>query len=249
MAQDLGMGVDARVTPSLHPQVVASLDEYDDDTKGELQQVVEAFTQAYTVSAQIHDARDAAQNDLTLTPADRVLRVADVADKVMQRATRAFDQAAANMRTGIANIDKELTTPVQARAAHTIAVEVRNYIRGLQAEGKSPIDFVRRAIVDGDTMTAEAALGAPPYLSGLTPDAQAVLLRMYHEKADPVRAKRHRAMKAAADLLDRNGGLILKSIEAAVGHYEDPATGRKIYPAELRKLKQTSTKAFAQLGT
>jgi hypothetical protein len=56
-------------------------------------------------------------------------------------------------------------------------------------------------------------------------------------------------MKAAADLLDRNGGLILKSIEAAVGHYEDPATGRKIYPAELRKLKQTSTKAFAQLGT
>ena len=209
---------------------------------------MEAFTQAYTVIGHIHDARDAVENDLTLTPADRVLRVADVAEKVVERATRAWDKASANMRSGIAQIDKEMTAPVQARAAHTIGVEIRTYIRGLQAQGKSPMDFVRNAIVGGDVDSASAALGAPAYLSGLDPNAQAALLRMFNEKQNPVAAKRLRAMQAAADLLDRNGGLIFKSIEKAVGYYEDPKTKRKYQPHELRKLKQTSAKAFAQLG-
>ena len=248
MAVDLELGVDQRVTPSLHPQVVASIEDYDDETKGELQQVVEAFTHAYTVVGQVFDARDAVESDLTLTPADRVLRVADVAEKVMDRATRAFDKAAANMRSGIANIEKELTTPVQSRAAHTIAVEVRAYIRGLKAEGKSPVDFVRNAIMTGDTDTAMSALGAPAYLSGLDPNAQAVLLRMFHEKNNPALVKRQRAMQAASDLLDRNSGLIFQSIDKAVGVYEDPKTKRKFHPNELRKLKQSSAKAFAQLG-
>ena len=128
MAVDLELGVDQRVTPSLHPQVVASIEDYDDETKGELQQVVQAFTHAYTVVGQVFDARDAVESDLTLTPADRVLRVADVAEKVMERATRAFDKAAANMRSGIENIEKQLTAPVESRAAQTIAVEVRNYV-------------------------------------------------------------------------------------------------------------------------
>ena len=248
MARDLELGVDGRVTPALHPQVVASLEDFDSDTEGELQQVVEAFTHAYETVGKVLDAREAVENDLTLTPADRVLRVADVADKVMERATKAFDKAAANMRSGIANIEKELTTPVQSRAAHTIAAEVRAYIRGLKAEGKSPMDFVRNAIVSGDTDTAMSALGGPAYLSGLDPNAQAVLLRMFHEKNNPVLVKRQRAMQAAADLLDRNGGLIFQSIEKAVGVYEDPKTKRKFHPNELRKLKQSSAKAFAQLG-
>jgi len=96
MARDLELGIDERVTPSLHPQVVASLEDFDSDTEGELQQVVEAFTHAYETVGKVLDAREAVENDLTLTPADRVLRVADVADKVMERATRAFDKAAAN---------------------------------------------------------------------------------------------------------------------------------------------------------
>jgi hypothetical protein len=44
MAQEMGMGIDAPVSVSFHPEVVASLDEYDYDMKGELQQAVAAFT-------------------------------------------------------------------------------------------------------------------------------------------------------------------------------------------------------------
>lgn len=244
MARDLELGVDERVTLSLHPQVVASLEDYDSDTEGELQQVVEAFTHAYETVGKVLDAREAVENDLTLTPADRVLRVADVADRVMERATRSFDKAAANMRSGIENIEKQLTAPVQSRAAHTIGVEVRTYIRSVN----SPMDFVMNAINSGDHDTAMAALGAPAYLSGLKPEAQAALLRVYHAKHNSGLVKRQRAMQAAADLLDRNGGLIFKSIEKAVGVYEDPKTKRKFHPNELRKLKQSSAKAFAQLG-
>jgi hypothetical protein len=244
MARDLELGIDGRVTPALHPQVVASLEDFDSDTEGELQQVVEAFTHAYETVGKVLDAREAVENDLTLTPADRVLRVADVADKVMERATRAFDKAAANMRSGIENIEKQLTAPVESRAAQTIAVEVRAYIRTVN----SPMDFVMNAINSGDHTSALAVLGAPAYLSGLKPDAQAALLRIYHAKHNPGLVKRQRAMQAAADLLDRNSGLIFKSIEKAVGVYEDPKTKRKFHPNELRKLKQSSAKAFAQLG-
>lgn len=43
MAVDLGMGVDTRVTHGIHPQVVGSLEEFDEDTRPALQQVVDAF--------------------------------------------------------------------------------------------------------------------------------------------------------------------------------------------------------------
>lgn len=242
------MGIDTRITPALHPQSVASMEDFDDDTAGELQQVVDAFTQAYTVIGQIHDARDAAEGDMTLTPAARVLQTSDVANKVMERATRAFDKVAANMRSGVALVQKELTAPVQARAAHTIAQEIRAYARSLKDQGKSVAGFVTEAIARGDEDSVTAILGAPSYLSGIDDKTQAVLLRMYHEKQNPVAAKRLRAMQAAADMVDRTSPLILKSIVEAVGHYVDPKTKRKIYPDELRKMKQSSAKAFAQLG-
>ncbi len=60
MAVDLGMGVDTRITASLHPQSVASMDEYDSDTEGELQQVVQAFTSVYEGIGKVLDVRDVA---------------------------------------------------------------------------------------------------------------------------------------------------------------------------------------------
>ncbi|WP_157971131.1 hypothetical protein [Pseudogemmobacter bohemicus] len=47
MEQDLGMGVDTRISPSFHPQVIASMDEFDVDTQPVLQQAVDAFTSVY----------------------------------------------------------------------------------------------------------------------------------------------------------------------------------------------------------
>lgn len=244
----LDVAVDVRVTPDLHPQNVASLELYNDDTKGDLAQVVTAFDTAYQAAAKVYDARLAAANDITLTQPAQVLQTADFAGKIMQRATVAFDRASANMKAGITMIEKELTQPMEARASHVISQEIRTFVRGLKAEGKSPMDFVRRAIDSGDHDAVSAVLAAPAYLSGLEPQMQATLLRMWHEARNPVMAKRLRAMEAARDLLDRKASLIFKEIDKAVGYYEDPRSKRKIYPDELRKLRASSVKAFAQLG-
>ena len=229
MAVDLELGVDTRVTAGLHPQSVASLEDYDDDTKGHLEQVVQAFTVAYEGAGKVFDARAAAATDPTLTEAAQLIRTQDMADKVFQRAAAAFDKVSSNLQSGIALIEKELTTPVQSRAAQTIAVEIRNYIRTV----KSPMDFVRNAIVTGDVDSASAALGAPAYLSGLTPEAQAVLLRMYYEKHNPALVKRQRAMQAALDLVGQRSGLLFKDLEKAVG----------VPPHRVKALKEAKAKA------
>lgn len=244
MPKDLELPVDTRINLGLHPQSVASLEEYDDDTEGDLRQVVDAFVQSYDVVGKVHATRAAVEQDINLTPPMRVLATSDAANKVLERATRAFDKASANMRSGIANIEKELTAPVQARAAQTIATEIRAHIKGT----KSPVDFVMAAIRNGDHDSVNAALGAPAYLSGLEPAMQATLTRMYHEAHNPVAAKRLRAMRAAADLLDQRGGLILAGIEQAVGVYEDPKSKRKYHPQELRAMRDKSTQAFTKLG-
>lgn len=238
MAVDLGMGVDTEVTPSLHPQLVASLDEYDDQTSGELQQVLEAFKFAYEGVGKVHRAREAVRTDPTLTEAAQIVRTADHADKVFKDAAGRFDKVTANIKSGIATIERELTAPVQARAAHGISAEIRTYVRGLPGEKRNPMDFVRQAIEAGDVHSVSAVLGAPPYLSGLTPEAQQVLLRMHHERQNPLAAKKVRAMKGALDLLHEHAPKLHTELEKAVGkpHHE---------VRKLREARARSDKAFA----
>lgn len=215
MAVDLGIEVSTSVSPGLHPQLIASLDEYDDDTAGYLEPAVEAFKQAYSGVAKIHAIRDAVKNDPTMTEAAQIVRTADHADKVYKDAAARFDKVTANMQSGIAKLEQELSRPVEARAAHTISVEVRSYVRSLP-DG-SRMGFIRQAIERGDTDSVSAVLGGPAYLSGIEPAMQAILLRMWHEKANPVAAKKIKAMTAALDLLGTNAPLITKELDRAVG--------------------------------
>lgn len=77
--------------------------------------------------------------------------------------------------------------------------------------------FVSAAINKGDAETAAAVLMAPAFLSGINEQMQATFLRMWHEKNNPVAAKRQRAMRAALDLVGQRGGLLFKELEKAVG--------------------------------
>ena len=238
MAIDLGMGIDTAVTPSLHPQTVGSLDEYDDSTSGHLQQVVEAFQLAYEGVGRVHSGRAAALADPTMTEAAQILRTRDAADRVFKDCAARFDRVTANMQSGIKQIETELSQPMQTRTAHPLSVEVRNYLRGMKDAGKSPIDFIRAAIESGDSETVSAALGAPAYLSGLTNEMQAVLLRMAHEKANPVGAKRLRAMKGALELLHNNAPKLHLELEKAIGVPQHKVKA-------FREAKSRTYKAFA----
>jgi hypothetical protein len=230
--------LDVRVTPSFQSANVRALPQYDTDTAPLFGPVESAFDLALQTCISIHEAREAAKHDLTLTENARLVAVADFADKVTERATRAFDYATTALTNNIAAMEQELSKPVQARAAHAISVEIRAHVKGLKT-GAHVMDFVRQAIDRGDHETCGAVLSAPAYLSGMTPETQAVMLRMYHEKANPQTAKRLAAAKAAQDYLDRNAGLFMPQVEKAIG-----GDYRKIQM--LRKGANARAKAFAE---
>ena len=213
---DSEMAIDVRVTPSFMSANVRALPEYDDDTAAVFNTTEQAFDVAYSVVSNIYNARDAAAEDPTLNDDARLVMVADFADKLSERATKALDYAHTTVRNNIAALEKVLAEPVASKAAQTIAVEIRAHAKGLKS-GASVMDFVRRAIDAGDHDTVSAVLGAPAYLSGITPETQAVMLRMYHTKANPQTAKRLAALKAAQDHLERNAPLIHVQIEKAIG--------------------------------
>jgi hypothetical protein len=228
--------IDVRVTPSFMSANVRALPQYDDDTAPLFGPVESAFDLAYSTVRSIYNARDAAENDSTMNDDARLVAVAELADKVTERTTKAFDYANTALTNNIATLEKALAEPVQSRAAQTIAVEIRAHVKGLKT-GAHVMDFVRQAIDRGDHDTVSAVLGAPAYLSGMTPETQAIMLRMYHEKARPDVAKRLAAAKAAQDYLDRNAGLFMGQIEKAIG-----GDWRKVQM--LRKSANATRKAF-----
>ena len=230
--------IDVCVTPSFQSANIRALKEYDSDTAPLFGPVESAFDLALQTVASIDDARTAAENDLTLTANARVVMTADFADRVTERATRAFDYANTTLTNNVAALEKLLAEPVQSLAANSsVSREIRDHVRGLKAEGGSAMSFVTNCINSGDFASASAVLGVPYYLSGLTPEAQTVLLRMFNEKQNPQNARCLAAAKAAQAYLDRNSGLLWKQVEMAVG-----GDYRKI--ASLRKGAKASKRAF-----
>ena len=236
--------VDVRLTPSLHPEIVRQIDDFEDaDVKPFLAPVETAFSQAYIDLASIHDAKAAAEKNPTLNAAGKLLAVDDLSAKKIGKLTRTFDSVRTGLGKTIASIETDLSKPVESKAALSVCQEIRAHAKALDTTER--MNFVRQAIVEGDHTTATAVLGAPAYLSGLDAKTQAVMLRMYHEQHSPVQAKRLRALQSAKDLIERNGPLLLTEADKAVGYLTDPKTQRKIYPAELRSARDAAAKPFA----
>lgn len=236
MAKDLEIPVDVRVTAGLHPQNVAALELYNDETLLVLGPVVTAFDEAYKAVASVHNARDAAAKDPTLTEAAQLMKVQDHADRMFKRAAGALDSSMAVLKRNISTLDSELSQPVEARASHSVSKEIRQHVKALPNGER--MGFVRKYIEKGDSDTVSAILGGPSFLSGIDEDMQAILLRMWHEKNSPAVSKRLKAMQAARDLIIRNSGLLHSELEKAVGA---PAHEVKA----LRAAKSKADKAFS----
>lgn len=228
--------IDTRVSPALHPLNVQELDGYSEETAGILSMTEGAFAHAYEQLGKVFDASEAVRSDPTLTEPAAVVRIADYADKAFTGMAQRFDAAAANLKTIVASIETELTAPVESRASSTLSAEIRSYVAKLP-DGER-MSFVVKAIKDSDTRTASAILGAPPYLSGLTGDMQAVLTRQFHEHNNPSQAKRLKAAQAGLDLIGERANLVFSHLQKAVG--ADP---HKV--ARFRAAAAKTAKAFA----
>lgn len=242
---------DTRISPTLHPDVSAVIDDYDEETRPVLGQTETAVSMAFEALKSIHDAKAAAKTNPTLNDFAQLVQVDDFATKRMAPVMQTWDRAIDALNNNVVALEKELNGPVKARADSPIAVEVRAAIKGLDMGER--MAAIQKAIRDGDEAVATAVLGAPAMLSGIDPELQDSYRREWHEKQKPLEAKRVRAMKQAADLLNGRVKILKKEWTEAVGVHEETKEdrqGRKIVtktwtPEQIREMVRKANLPFA----
>lgn len=244
----MSIDIDTRISPSLHPEVVRSINGYDaqnDEIMGVLSSTVHTFDTIYKAVQSVYTAREAARTNPTWNEAEQVIRTDDFMGKKLEPASKVIDRTLNDLTKNISQIENSLSEPVRTKASLNVAQEIRAYAKNLGTVERGK--FMLDAINSGDEITATAILGAPPYLSGLNSDLQKTFTRMWHEHNTPGQALRLKIMIGAKSLLEKNAGLIFTEMEKAVGFVLDPKSQRKIKPHELRAAKITSEKAFKNL--
>lgn len=240
--------IDTRVTPALHPDNIAALDGVDDETQMFVAPATDALTAAYTYLGSIHDVRAAAFSDPTLTEPAALLRADDHARGKLEGVTRKLDAAVTQMGRTIASYEKDLLAPVTAKASVMVSTEIRAHLKA----APDRFEIVRKAIREGDHEVASAALGAPPMLSGLSPEMHRMLLIEYGAAREPAIAKRLTALRSAKAYLEANAGKLLSESERAVGVVQVPIPGpdgkttgfRAQGPDAFRKQRDAATAIY-----
>ena len=227
--------VDHRISPSLHPENVKSIDGFDEQTAPYLAPTMTAFSTAYEGVRAVLAAKEAAAANPTWNEAQQIIHTDDFAQKHLARITKSFDVTRSNLDKAIVALEQQLTTPIESKAAASIAGEIRAFVRDMPTEKRHA--FIQQALDAADHVTLGAVLGSPPYLSGLDANFQAVYVRHYHERNSPELAQRLKAMKGAKQMIEERAGLVFESMARAVGAPPHKA-------AALRKAKTAAEQAF-----
>lgn len=231
--------IDNRVSPSLHPDVVRAMDEYDLETEGVLAPTVTFFDEMYHAVIAVHDARQAAAKNPTWNENQVLIETDRLAERKMANLAKASFALLGNLEKGIAHIEAELSAPISAKAAATVATDIRNHAKAMNTKDRH--DFIQEALESRDEVTISSILGAPSYLSGLTKELQATYTRLWHERTSPDMAKRLRAFVGAQALIQRNMPILAQQLEMAVG--APPAKAKA-----LRDARTAAEKHFVMTG-
>lgn len=199
--------VDARITPSLHPDNVKNIDGFDEQTAPYLAPTMTAFSTAYEGVRAVWAAKEAAAHNPTWNEAMQIIHTDDFAQKHFAKISKSFDVTRSNLEKGITMLEQQLAAPIESKATQSIAGEIRAFVRDMPTEKRHK--FIQEAIDAGDEKTVSALLGAPAYLSGLDANFQQTYVRFWNERSAPEVAQRLKAMKGA--------GLVFKELEKAVG--------------------------------
>ena len=227
--------VDHRISPSLHPENVKSIDGFDEQTAPYLAPTMTAFSTAYEGVRAVLAAKEAAAANPTWNEAQQIIHTDDFAQKHLARITKSFDVTRSNLDKAIVALEQQLTTPIESKAAASIAGEIRAFVRDMPTEKRHA--FIQQALDAADHVTLGAVLGSPPYLSGLDANFQAVYVRHYHERNSPELAQRLKAMKGAKQMIEERAGLVFESMARAVGAPPHKAKA-------LREAKTAAEQAF-----
>lgn len=217
--------VDVRISPTLHPGISAEIADYDDDTRPLLGATETAVSEAFNALKSVHDAKAAAATNPTLNEFAQLIAVDNHATKLMSKVYASWSRTTDVLNNNIAAMEKDLYAPVEQRANASMASEIRAHFKGLK-QGERMF-ALKTAIDNGDEVTATAILGGKHFLSGLDADLHAEYLRDWHNAQRPVEAKKIRAMRQAADMLNERYKLLTRAHREAVGVIEETAEGRR----------------------
>jgi hypothetical protein len=227
--------IDPRITPTLHPDNVKTIEGYDDQTAPYLGPTMTAFSTAYEGVRAVWSAREAAAQNPTWNEAMQIIHTDNFAQKHFTKISKSFDVTRSNLEKGIAMLEQQLAAPIESKAAQSISAEIRAYTKNLPSEQRHK--FIQEAIDAGDHTTVAALLGAPAYLSGLDGNFQQTYTRFWNERSAPEVAQRLKAMRGAKQMIEERAGLVFKELEKAVGAPPHKA-------AALRQAKTNAEKAF-----
>lgn len=231
--------IDTKVTPALHPENVTQIEGYDEETAVYLAPTVTAFSEAYDGIRATWAAREAAAKNPTLNEAAQIIETDSYAQKQFARIARGFDSVRGTLEKSIGALEQQLSAPLESKAAHPVASEIRAHVKNLSTEKRHI--FIKSAVDSGDALTVSSVLGAPAYLSGLDQEFQPIYTRLWNERQSPEVTKRLKVMIGAKELIEKRAGLVFKELEKAVG--APPHKARA-----LREAKTNSEKAFVLQG-
>lgn len=244
---------DTRVSVDLHPQIIDTLYGVDADTATFVSGAVECFDAAYKFIGSVHDMREAAFADPTLTPEAALLKTDDYASAKLTAVTKLLDGTSKRFTTTINALQKDLTTGVKEEGSKMVSGEVRAHIK---AAGPDRIKLLEQAVADKDTEVLSAVCGAPPMLSGISKEMHEFFTLRYNEMTKPETAKRLKALTAAREHIDNRGPLVLREMLKAVGTVpviqKDKAGISRIVghvkPHEVRAKRNASAEVYRKLA-
>lgn len=201
------------VSISLHSGAVTGIDGFDKHGH-KLNSVVTLMNTAYIGYGQVHQLRADYANIETLTKAQKVLKVSDTGHKKHQSAVPNMLAARGNVDELIKTINETLSKPFQ-NPQTGLAAEIRSHFKNLSADERRA--EMMAAINVGDATTAQAVLGGPSYLSGLSNEDRELYTRSFNEKNSPELSDELKFMEKVAATLERASGILDDEYEKAIG--------------------------------
>jgi hypothetical protein len=200
---------------SLDPGQIRAHEHFDELEGWNTEQAVAALEALQTVAKQLIDARQVLRANEVKHEAELILELDDLHSRLAPTATKKVDAALTSLGKAIASHEAALNAQVKDNAS---GQEIRAFVRSLKPAER--LATLRRAIDSGDATTVGALLGSPAsYLTGLdlADDARSALLRQWHTKLDPVKAKQLALMKHCAASLEKAGSVFVASADAMLG--------------------------------
>jgi hypothetical protein len=201
-------------TPSLHESMITSLENFDGNDPA-LAQARNAFSLATESLKKISDARDPLARDTSKLPEAKLLLMATHAEKAQDRCAKAFDGALKSLTALAKALEDSLSAPLEQTTHSALCQEIRSYVRGLPKDERDA--FVNDAVRRGDKDVMVSVLGAPSYLSGIADERNALWLREYRAKADPIAVMRLSVYRAAIERVNDKAPLMHDEFQRAMG--------------------------------